>query len=150
MLAKTLRKAGWVSFLLVFALLAGCQKSRPGGKLSGTITFDGRPIKGAITLTPVDEKGYSTNDADSGGTFLNGKYSFDGISPGRKAVGIRSGDLPEGRWEFEDGSDLMYFESTGEKQTTKIASRDCSKHKSLPCKSLIPQVMVEREGDCTN
>jgi len=85
-----------VGFILVTA--PGCAKSG-GVTVSGTVTFDGRPVEeGYITLSPADGKGPS-----AGGPIKEGKFSISGVLPGEKIVSVTGG----GKIEFPKSSEEM-------------------------------------------
>jgi hypothetical protein len=101
------RCAMW-RFIAAMALalpLAGCgSEGPPRYELSGTVTFDGKPVpKGFITFTPDTEKG---NDGPGGGAeIIDGKYrteSGKGIIGGPHNVRIVGYDGIPARVEGED------------------------------------------------
>ncbi len=70
--------------LMILALLlsCGCGGPRASGTVTGTVTYDGKPVNDAtITFTPVD--GVGTTAA---GTISDGKYSVTGVTVGKKKV----------------------------------------------------------------
>lgn len=71
--------------LVGLCLSTGCGPEPVVGEVSGTITFDGKPIeKGSISFTPANGQGPS-----GGGEIVGGKYKCDGAL-GECKVEIRS------------------------------------------------------------
>ena len=69
--------------MLAATVLLGCQKS-PTTIISGKVTYEGAPItRGQITFTPADGHGKVC-----GKPIEAGKYSIEGVPPGRKIVEI--------------------------------------------------------------
>ena len=61
-----------------FLFLLGCGDGS-GGKLTGTVTVDGQPLKrGSVRLEPDGGSG-----SPAGGMVQNGKYEVTGVKPGR-------------------------------------------------------------------
>ncbi len=72
------RMAGSVACLLIFAGLSGCSQPKNDGPprfiLSGTVTYDGKPVpKGFITIEPDSEKG--NTGPGSGAPIADGEFS---------------------------------------------------------------------------
>ena len=86
---------------LTFSLvcLSGCGDGKPKRyKVTGTVTFDGKPIeKGEILISPVDGRG-----RPDAGRIINGSYEFK-VTDGEKRVEITAsstdpelvGELPK-------------------------------------------------------
>ncbi len=81
--------------LLATALMSGCGSPDTGGKLalSGSITFQGQPLKeGSIEFTSDD------GNQQTGAAIEDGKFSIDaihGLLPGAYTVRIHSADESE-------------------------------------------------------
>lgn len=70
--------------LLALGLLAGCSGGPAVGDVSGTVTYDGKPVEqGSIAFYPADGNGPT-----AGGAIADGKYSVRKVSPGNSKVRI--------------------------------------------------------------
>lgn len=70
---------------LALVIASGCSDS--GAAVSGTVTYDGEPVKsGYVTFAPADGKGPSI-----GAPITDGKYSADKVPPGPKVVRVEAG-----------------------------------------------------------
>ncbi len=70
-------------FVAVAVLVAGCSGGPEFGDVSGTVSYDGKPVEdGSITFTPTDGKGQG-----GGGTIKDGKYTAK-VSLGTMKVNI--------------------------------------------------------------
>jgi hypothetical protein len=84
-------RVGWALSGFVVLLAAGC--TEPGGlqPVSGTVTFEGKPLdQGAIQFLP-----FGAGPTESGAGIKDGKYSIpaaNGLSPGRYKVTVFSYD----------------------------------------------------------
>ena len=101
-------KDRWIYLpVTLFALVACCGCGQEGPErydLSGTVTYDGKPVpKGFVTLTPDIDKG---NDGPGGGAeIVDGKYQTSaemGIIGGPHTVRIVGYDGIPARVEGED------------------------------------------------
>jgi hypothetical protein len=78
-------QAPWAALALV--ALAGCSASTT--EMSGTITFDGEPVKeGAINVVPLDGKGQS-----AGGAIKDGHYTVADAPLGEVKITITATDF---------------------------------------------------------
>lgn len=69
---------------IAFAFITGCLSDNDYGEVSGTVTYDNRPVEdGAITFIPLDGKGPTT-----GGTIKDGKYAVARVPVGTMKVSI--------------------------------------------------------------
>lgn len=65
-------------------IASGC--SNPGATVSGTVTYEGEPVKtGYVTFAPSDGKGPSV-----GAQITDGKYTADKVPPGPKLVRVEA------------------------------------------------------------
>ena len=72
------------TLLALWVLPLGC--SRTDAALSGTVTYDGKPVEnGQITFTPVDGQGQPV-----GAPIRNGKYKISSLIPGPNIVKIEA------------------------------------------------------------
>lgn len=117
-----------VSLALVAFGLSGCSDNGLLG-VSGTVTFDGKPIPdGSISFMPVSGKGVT-----AGGEIKNGKYSAQ-VSPGEMAVQIYATNTVEKQnptqEEIERGitSDPVQYipEEYNQQSTLRITVSDSS------------------------
>ena len=70
--------------LAVLVTVAGCGESSRTGDVSGTIAFDGTPVKaGVITFFPADGQAPT-----KGGPVTDGRYSVKGVPLGQMKVVI--------------------------------------------------------------
>jgi hypothetical protein len=70
------------------ALGGGCGGSSV--RVSGQVTYDGRPVeKGIITFLPADGKG-----SPVAGPIVGGRYQIEGLSPGPKLIHIDAERAP--------------------------------------------------------
>jgi len=79
----------WILISPSLLILAGC-----GNKcsVSGRVTVGGQPVEsGFITFFPADEKGQS-----AGGEIINGEYSIDTLTPGKKRIFVNLTDQTAG------------------------------------------------------
>jgi hypothetical protein len=73
-------------FAIVCALVAGCNSDPPSAEISGTITYDGKPVEaGHISFFPRNGKGTT-----SGGEIVKGAYTAKGVSFGEMDVKINA------------------------------------------------------------
>jgi len=85
-LAPTWRRAAAAAGLFAAALLTalGCDSGPRTGEVSGTISYDGKPVeKGAITFVPIDGKATT-----EGGNIVGGKYTAAKVPVGNAKVYI--------------------------------------------------------------
>jgi hypothetical protein len=95
----------WVAAAVLMA--AGCGGG--AGEVSGTVTFDGKPIEqGSIKFTPEDGKGPTTGDA-----IKDGKYSVQKVPLGPAKVSI-SGVKATGKKKMYDDPKADYVQTAGE------------------------------------
>ena len=81
--------------LLAIGLLAGCNGGSRLGEVSGTVTYDGKPLEhGSIAFVPLDGNGPS-----GGGAITDGKYKAEKVPVGATKVRIR-GALITGKMEM--------------------------------------------------
>lgn len=72
--------------LLAPLVLAASGCSAPGGVVSGTVTYEGEPVKtGYVTFAPADGKGPSV-----GAPITDGKYTADKVPLGPKVVRVEA------------------------------------------------------------
>lgn len=89
----------FVGSLLGLVIWAGCGKSSGGVTVSGTVTFDGRPVEeGYVTFSPADGKGPAR-----GGPIKDGKFTVTDVMPGEKIVSVTGG----GKMVFPKSSEEM-------------------------------------------
>ena len=70
--------------LLAIGLLAGCSGGVGLGEVSGTVTYDGKPVElGSISFIPIDGNGPS-----GGGAITDGKYMAQKVPVGAAKVRI--------------------------------------------------------------
>ena len=81
----------WLSTLLAALLLCGCGQPPAGSRVSGQVTFQGKPLdQGMIVFSPVD--GQATL---SGCPIKDGRYNVppeNGLAPGKYDVRITSSE----------------------------------------------------------
>lgn len=71
-------------FLLVLGLLAGCSGGPVVGDVSGTVSFDGKPVEiGSISFISADG-----SKPSAGGAIADGKYSVSNVPAGPTKVRI--------------------------------------------------------------
>lgn len=94
--------------LLILGLLAGCGGGQATGDVSGTVSFDGKPVEmGSITFLPADGNGPS-----AGGSITDGKYAVAKVPVGAAKVKI-SGALVTGKKKmYDDASSPVVTTST--------------------------------------
>jgi hypothetical protein len=72
-----------VCSLIAVACLGGCSRSGGPAEISGTVSYDGQPLKkGVITFVPANGSGPTAAT-----TIVDGKYSLK-VSPGEKLIRI--------------------------------------------------------------
>ena len=102
-------------------ILAGCGGSQ-NAEVSGTVTFDGKPIEnGSIVFLSADGNGPTT-----GGTIENGKYSVQNVPVGLCKIQIKAAkettkmkmyDDPKAEWVQKAGEEMLPPKYTDEKAT---------------------------------
>jgi hypothetical protein len=87
-------------FAVAVGFLLGCAGGSDTGEVSGTVTYDGKPVEdGAISFFPSDGKGPT-----AGGTIKNGKYTATKVPVGTAKVSI-SGSKVVGKKKVYDTPD---------------------------------------------
>lgn len=77
--------------VLTALLVSGCGGGSEGVTISGTVTYDGKPVpSGHVTLAPADGKGPS-----AGGEIRDGRFTIRGVLPGEKIVSVTGGETIE-------------------------------------------------------
>jgi hypothetical protein len=95
---------GWTFAAAAAVLLSGCGPERVGQVVTGTVTFQGKPLdQGSIQFQPAE--GQSTF---SGSSIDNGNYRLPpefGLAPGKYTVRINSseGSVPTNSTDVEVG-----------------------------------------------
>lgn len=92
-----MRTVGTVAvFLAAAGLVAGCGGG--GGEVSGTVTYDGKPVEqGSISFVPADGKGPTTGDA-----IKDGKYTVHKVPAGTAKVIIYGSKMAEKKKMYND------------------------------------------------
>ncbi|MDB5309445.1 MAG: hypothetical protein JWO38_3647 [Gemmataceae bacterium] len=86
-----------VVFLLAAGLVAGCGGAGTG-EVSGTITYDGKPVEaGAIVFTPADGNGPT-----AGGEIKGGKYTAPKVPVGPAKVSISGARITGTKKMYDD------------------------------------------------
>lgn len=76
---------------LTMVIPSGCGGGGEGVTVSGTVTYDGKPVpSGHVTLAPADGKGPSF-----GGDIHDGRFTIRGVLPGEKIVSVTGGETIE-------------------------------------------------------
>jgi hypothetical protein len=87
-------------FAVAVGLLIGCSGGSESGEVSGTVTYDGKPVEdGAINFFPSDGKSSTAGDV-----IKNGKYSAKKVPVGKMKVTI-SGSKVVGKKKVYDTKD---------------------------------------------
>ena len=94
-------RAGAVfAFVASVALVVGCSGDGNYGDVSGTVSYDGKPLEdGLINFLPADGKGQTAS-----GSIKDGKYSVSKVSVGALKVQIR-GSKVTGKKKMYDTPD---------------------------------------------
>lgn len=92
-------EVGLVACLCSMMIWAGCGQSSKGVTISGTVTFDGRPVEeGYVTFSPADGKG-----SPRAGPIKDGQFTVRDVTPGEKIVSVTGG----GKMAFPKSSEEM-------------------------------------------
>lgn len=92
----------------VALLMTGCGGGSQGVTVSGTVTYDGKPVpQGSITFAPADGKGASV-----GGEIRNGQFTVTGVPPGEKIVSVTGGEPIQ---HAQSSEELAQMAARGEK-----------------------------------
>ncbi len=111
------RMASALAIFGAVAALVGCGDSVKTADVSGTVTYDGKPVEeGAISFVPADGKGPS-----GGGTIKDGKYTATKVPVGNAKVRISAAKVVGAAKEDKDapGRPPLTKESIPEKYNTK-------------------------------
>jgi hypothetical protein len=104
---RGLRAAGF--FLLGAAVATGCGGGGGTGDVSGTVTYDGKPVEqGSISFVPADGKGPS-----AGGAIKDGKYEASKVPAGTAKV-IINGAKVTGKKKMYDDPAAPYVQTASE------------------------------------
>ncbi len=113
------RYGGMAAFVVAAGLVVGCGGGVPEAEVSGTISYDGKPIEdGAITFFPTDGKG-----STGGGTIKDGKYSATKVAVG-KTKGVISGSKVVGKKKIYPTPDSPEMPVTAEILPAKYSGRE--------------------------
>jgi len=116
----------FAAVLLTFGLVGCGEANVPKGKVTGTVSFNGKPVKdGYIVFHPTDGKG-----SDSGGPIVDGAYTLSAVPVGQKTVTISSGEPPA-------------------KQDRPISSEEASKLKTPDPKKTAEHIPGDAKGNNT-
>ena len=87
------------AFALIIGLTVGCSSGPATGDVSGTVTYDGKPIEhGSIAFYPENGNGPST-----GGAIADGKYSVSKVPVGVMKVRISGAkDIKEHKMSYDE------------------------------------------------
>ena len=119
-----------IHFLLLFPCLLfcfGCQKNPYGvSKVTGVVTFDGEPVKGAsVTFIPKDKELHSASGmTNEKGEFLlttAGAEGGSGAQPGDYSVAIRKVGLPDDLQIQTPGGSAMIGVGAGAQSVPDVA-----------------------------
>jgi hypothetical protein len=82
-LSRTMRAFLWLAVLSLVAAGMGCGGGKSGGKVSGTVKYQGTPLPSG-TVTFFDAKKQIVGSA----TIQNGSYTMEGVPPGKMMVSV--------------------------------------------------------------
>jgi hypothetical protein len=119
----------WVLVAMAMCVLAGGCFSSSTGTVSGSVTFNGKPLeKGEIIFSPTGAKGGS-----AGGQVVAGNYRVEGLVPAPYQVSVTAvGELkiigpndPEAKRKLTDAEiqaliDPLPPDTTGKEQSTEV------------------------------
>jgi len=96
-------------FFLVLGLLAGCNGGFAVGEVSGTVSFDGKPVEiGSISFISADG-----SKPSAGGAITDGKYAVSNVPAGPTKVRI-SGVRVTGQKKMYDAPDSPVVTTSAE------------------------------------
>jgi hypothetical protein len=86
------------AFLLAVGLTVGCGGGPRYGEVSGTVTYDGKPVEqGSITFLPADGRG-----PDAGGAIKDGQYTAKKVPSGAMKVVINGAKITGKKKMYDD------------------------------------------------
>lgn len=98
-----------VGFLLAASLAAGCGGPKVG-EVSGTVSYDGKPVEqGAIAFVPADGNGPT-----AGGAIADGKYTVRNVPVGTAKVSINADKGGEKKIVYDNPARPTVEAATGE------------------------------------
>lgn len=115
--------AGGLVLATLLALTAGCDTGPKKVAVSGTVTYDGKPVEyGTISFGPTN------GGPTAGGEINDGKYSVKDVTPGKNIVNINSAHKVTGPMSYDsnkmDPAQMSKKGQAAAKQEAKKASRE--------------------------